>query len=116
MGLFEFYSRAQGVFNEGRKGKIQTKLGAVKQSKSHSILQAWLGEKTQENICERIFLGPQKISTHPETEVVWKERAYKGTQGIGRHVTILLVSWAHIYVKVDPTGHFTCIIGCAYQL
>lgn len=40
---------------------------------------------------------------------MWKERAYKGTQGIGRHVTILLVSWAHMYVKVDPTGHFTCM-------
>lgn len=63
--FLSFIQRAQGVFNEGRKGKIQTKLGAVKQSKSHSILQAWLGEKTQENICERIFLGatPENINS-----------------------------------------------------
>lgn len=60
-----FIQRVQGVFNEGRKGKNQTKLGAVKQSKSHSILQAWLGEKTRENICEQIFLGaiPENINS-----------------------------------------------------
>jgi len=30
--FLSFIQRAQGVFNEGRKGKNQTKLGAVKQS------------------------------------------------------------------------------------
>lgn len=40
---------------------------------------------------------------------MWKERAYKGTWGIGRHVNFLLVSWARMYVKADPTGHFTCM-------